>query len=104
MQQRIQSYISESRTLLANARNVLKSVRTVSPSDVVDMLHVGVQRAKAIFEMGQQAYGKGVIDRSTLLSAVEVANAWLDFDDDVMDLVAEEFPVAIAPADERLVQ
>jgi hypothetical protein len=33
--------------------------------------------------MGQQAYGKGVIDRSTLLSAVEVA---------------------IAPTDERLVQ
>jgi len=97
MKKLIQEFITDNQNALTHCRSAFDTIRNSSPIEACELLHIGTDRASGLLSLSRSAYSKGVIDRTILMEAVALANAWLAFDDEVLDLVAEIVPVPEAP-------
>lgn len=79
--------IYECYQLLESYRSILNRYRQDPPVELFDMHH-GAEIADSILGLVRDAHRKGVVDREALRATMQLANAWLAFDDELDEVLA----------------
>ncbi|HYF91551.1 MAG TPA: hypothetical protein VD969_04815 [Symbiobacteriaceae bacterium] len=84
---------ADSESLLTELRMLLEDCRRLNPARALDHLNVGASEASDVYNLAVTAHRKGVISRADLTAAMQLAEAWLAFDNEVLAVVADAIPV-----------